>query len=105
MVFGQEALVAFFTNEVPFPVVGVEVLLQVIGFEELLVALRAGNLAVAAENTNPHRGFKVMFMKRMHKVKKIMLIILQSRSYCSLLASERKNFDINAGQATPIRTK
>lgn len=45
MVFGEESLVALFTNKVPAALVRVHVLLQVVGFEEMLVALRALYLA------------------------------------------------------------
>lgn len=45
VVFGEESLVALFTNKVSAALVRVHVLLQVVGFEEMLVALWALYLA------------------------------------------------------------
>lgn len=44
MVFGEERFVALLTDEVSAALVGVHVLLQVVGFEEVFVALGALDL-------------------------------------------------------------
>lgn len=45
VVFGEETFVAFFTDKVPAALVRVHVLFQVVGLEEMLVALWALYLA------------------------------------------------------------
>lgn len=62
MVFGEESLVALLADKVSAALVRVHVLLQVVGFEEVLVALRALYLPFAvARKVKRERGFTLLF--------------------------------------------
>lgn len=47
MVFSEKALVALFTDEVPFPVVRVQVFFEMVGLQELFVTLWTSYLTVS----------------------------------------------------------